>query len=134
MESFAILSGYITNEPEVKVAGNGKTVINFSVSVYAKFKKDGDKKHVSFMNCEYWPIDKIDGNVQREIAKLEKGTLISFKAEPIQDRWEQDGKKNSKIKFNVEGFIDVIKHHSKKSETEPAEEPTQFIEDDDCPF
>ena len=119
MENFAILSGYITNDPETKTIPSGKTVIDFTLSVYAKFKKDGDKKHVSFFNCTYWPQEKPEGNIQREVAKLVKGLPVVFKAEPIQERWEKEGQKNSMVKWNVEGWVEVLKRPEKA---------------DDCPF
>jgi len=131
MESFAVLSGYITNDPEVKTTPTGKTVIEFTLSTYARFKKDGDKKWVSFMNCTYWPNEKPEGNIQREIAKLVKGELVIFKAEPIQERWEKDGQKNSMIKWNVEGWVELMKRHNSESTKKPDQQEPDL---DDCPF
>lgn len=113
------LNGYVVGEPNVKTTTTGKTVIDFSISVYAKFRKDGDKKYVSFFDCVYWPNEKY---IQSEVAKVEKGALLAFDAEPIQERWEDNGNKRSRIKFNVNGFLSVMKHHSsKESQAEPVE-------------
>jgi len=132
MESFAVLSGYITDNPKTETTPTGKTVMNFTLSVYARFKKQEDgKKHVSFFNCIYWPNEKPEGNIQREVAKLVKGELVIFKAEPVQERWEKDGQKHSIIKWNVDGWVELMKHHKAESTGKPDQ---QDIDPDDCPF
>lgn len=131
-----ILSGYVCGEPEVKTTLSGKTIINFSLSVYAKFKKskdDENKKHVSFLNIQYWPYDKQPGMVQTEINKIKKGELLAFNAEPIQERWEQDGNKRSRIIFNVEGFISVL-HHRQKTSEPATKETTQLAKKESAPW
>ena len=127
MESFAILSGYVTNDPEVKQITTGKTIINFSLSVYDPFKKDGDRRWVSFIDCEYWPKEAPEGNVEREIEKIVKGALLNLKARPIQDRWEQDGQKRSKIKFIVDGWPDSVHHHQKPGNASSQTEEDEIL-------
>lgn len=135
------LKGYVVGEaPIVNTTPNGATVVKFSLSVYDPFlksKEDNTRKYVSFFNCENWPTDKIEGNVQKEIAKLVKGAYIAFDARPVQDRWEQEGQKRSNVKFIVEGFIEVL-HHNPKPATQ--QQPTPQVPDgpptfdDDIPF
>ena len=127
------LEGYVVGDPEIKNTTNGSTVIKFGISSPARFKKDPEdqnKKYYSFFDIVYWPNDKISGNVQREINKIQKGERLSFWAEPIQNRWEQDGQKRSRVVFQIDGFIDVLHHIGGKSQDQPQEtEP-----EDDCPF
>lgn len=128
------IQGYVVGTPEVKEVGD-KTVIKFSISAPARFKKDREdntKKHYSFFECEYWPNDRIPGNIQKEIAKVVKGERLSFHAEPIQDRWEQDGNKRSKIVFHVDGFLDRL-HHIGGTNSSPVESNDDRFEDD-VPF
>jgi single-stranded DNA-binding protein len=134
------LKGYVVGDaPEVKTTPSGATVVKFSLSVYDPFlknKEDNTRKYVSFFNCENWPTDKIEGNVQKEIAKLAKGSYIAFDARPVQDRWEHEGQKRSNVKFIVEGFIEELHHPVRASQQQQPEQapdvPPTF--DDDIPF
>ena len=130
------LEGYVVGEPKTEVTQSGYTVIRFSISSPARFKKDPadqNKKWYSFFDIVYWPTDKIEGNIQREVAKVVKGARLSFWAEPLQDRWEQDGNKRSRVVFQVDGFLDVMHHiGGKKQEEQPAAEQPSY--DDDVPF
>lgn len=125
------LTGYVCKDPKVETTKTGKTVINFTLSVYAKFRKDGDKKYVSFFDCVYWPNEKY---IQSEVAKVEEHALLCFDAEPIQERWEDNGNKRSRIKFNVSGFLSVMKHHSSKESQEQTPIENQGPPDDDMAF
>lgn len=121
------LKGYVVGEPQIKATNGGLTIIDFSISVRARFKKDSEdssKKHSSFFNCTCFPKDLGDGSIQREIAKVVKGNLIAFDAEPIQERWEHDGQKRSKVSFNVDGFIDVLYRHNHDHSTPDVDKPT----------
>ena len=134
------LKGYVVGDaPEVKTTQSGATVVKFSLSVYDPFlksKEDNTRKYVSFFNCENWPTDKIEGNVQKEIAKLTKGAYIAFDARPVQDRWEHEGQKRSSVKFIVEGFIEVLHHNPKPAQQQQPDQtpdsPPTF--EDDIPF
>jgi single-stranded DNA-binding protein len=119
------MQGWICTDPEVKDIG-GKTVIRFQLSVSAKFKKDGDKKWKSFFSIDYWPVDKVPGNVQKEVAKLHKGLEVTFEAEAIQERWEKEGQKHSAVKFVVDGWVRIL--------APDTNEPPAQSDPDDSPF
>jgi single-stranded DNA-binding protein len=125
----ATLTGYITNDPQVKHTTTGKTVINFTLSVYAKFRKDQQtgKKWVSFFNCQYFPSEKPEGNIQKEIANIVKGARVVFDAEPVQERWQdqQSGQNQSMIRWNVEGWVNVLHHINQQNNTQAAPQPQQ---------
>ena len=130
--------GWTTSEPEVKVTPNGATLISISVAIKDDYKKDTDgKPYTSFLDLEYWPNAKVEGNVQAEIAKLRKGLPVLFFAKPMQERWDQDGQKRSRFKFVVDGWIEVLEHH-KKDPSKPAPEagqnPGDWGDDGDIPF
>jgi len=115
METSATIKGWIIADPKVE-SFSGKRVIKFTVSTKARFKKDGDKKYTNFFDIVYWPNDKITGNVDAEIDKLHKGIPVCFQAEPMQDRWEKDGQKHSRVIFNVDGWVDVLDY---KKDSQP---------------
>lgn len=120
--------GWTVNDPEVKTTPTGKTVVRFSISTKAKFRKDDKGKYTSFFDIVYWPNDQVDGNVQREIAKLRKGLPIVFDAEPQQERWESEGQKRSRVVFVVEGWVEVLEHHKKE------DQPPTYEPNDEIPF
>jgi single-stranded DNA-binding protein len=130
------LKGYVVGEaPETKQVSSS-TKISFSIGVYDPFlksKEDNTRKYVSFFNCETWPRDK---DVQGEVSKLSKGEYISFDARPVQDRWEHDGQKLSRIRFIVDGFIEVLHHPAKPAQQQQPDQtpdsPPTF--EDDIPF
>lgn len=128
------LKGYVARDPEIINTNSGATVIKFGLSVrdpWLKDKQDSSKHHTSFFDIECWPIDKIEGNVQRHVAKIVKGAYLAFDARPVQDRWEKDGQKHSRIKFVTEGFVEALHHPNSNRQAEPQNEE---VEEDAVPF
>jgi len=140
MQTNAQIIGYITGDVKQKTIGQ-LTVYEFSVSSKARFKKDSDgKKWTNFYECQLWATEKN----QSESSKLIKGNYVAFDAEIVQDRWEKDGQKASKIRFSVDGWITELKHRhdASKPEISGNNQPVnqnQFIDDipgydDQVPF
>ena len=88
-----ILVGRITAEIELAYTPSGAAYSNFSLAVNRKYN---DKEEVSFINCTSW-------NKTAEIMSqyCKKGSQVAVSGELIQDRWEKDGQKQSKIKVVV---------------------------------
>lgn len=120
------ISGWICTDPTTHDVG-GKTVIRFQLSVSARFKKDGDKKWKSFFSVDYWPVDRVTGNVQKEVAKLHKGLEVTFDYELIQERWEKEGVKHNAVKLVVDGWVRILAPDTN-------EPPAQQASEDDSPF
>jgi single-strand DNA-binding protein len=108
------LKGNLTRDAEVKSTQTGKTVINLGLAVNRR-KKVGDtwKDDPHFFDITYWPSEKPEGNIQREVAKLSKGKQVIFDAHPEQQRWEKDGQSHSKVVFVVEGWVNVVEFQRK---------------------
>jgi len=88
--------GRLTRDPEVKQTTTGKDVASFSLAINDGW---GDKKSVSFIDCEAW------GKTAEIMGKYcSKGKQIAVTGRLKQDSWEKDGQKRSKIKIVVESM------------------------------
>jgi len=124
------LVGRMTGDPEVKSLQSGTSVCSFSLAVNYTYSKDGEKKEqVSFFNCSAWSKR---GEIIAQYFK--KGDRIGIVGRLVQDTWEdQDGKKRSAVKINVDEFMFL---NNKKTESSPAnvQESNQSFNDDNIPF
>lgn len=92
-------TGNVTRDPDVKDVGGSK-VAKFSIAVNRFFKKNGEKvQQASFFDFEAWgaQVDIIESYVK-------KGSKVSVLGEAVQDTWEQDGQKRSKVFFRVDNI------------------------------
>lgn len=123
-----IISGRITNNPELKVTANGKYVISFSLAVTR------DKENTDFINCVAF------GKTAELINQYtEKGNRIMVNGSLRVDNYEVDGKKQYRTYVLVSN-IDIIDFKGKKEDTK--EKADKFfdnaqgitINEDDLPF
>lgn len=105
----------LTKDAEVKTFDNGGSIIRLSVANNYATKKNGEwVDETSFFeirhNCKSTGIVKF----------LTKGTQVAIDGSVRQERWEKDGKKNSKVYFLADS-IQLIgsKVDNKKSEDIP---------------
>lgn len=86
------LLGRLTRDCEVKTFNNGGNVINFDIAVNRSVKK-GDEwvDEANFFAIRY-------STKSTKIAEyLKKGTQVVINGYLKQEKWEKDGKQNSKI-------------------------------------
>jgi len=115
-----VLMGNATRDPEVRQTNSGKTVANLTLAVN---KKTGGEETVAFVDVTLWERTA-------EIAQqyITKGSNLLIEGELVQDNWEQDGQKRSKLKVNAHRMVMVGK---KEAESEPVAAATRA---DDSPF
>jgi len=96
--------GNLTRDPDVATTSSGKTVLKFSIAQTTRRKnettgqwEDGD---ASFFDVEFWPSDP-----QYWIKRLGKGTGVVVIGELKQDRWEKDGKTNSRVVIRASSIV-----------------------------
>ena len=89
------LMGNLTRDPELKYTATGKAVCNLSIANNRVFSKNGEKAtEVSYFDVEVW------GVVAENCAKyLTKGNGIIVEGRLRQDRWEKDGKTQSRVRI-----------------------------------
>ena len=87
----------LTREAELKFTSSGTAILKFSIAVNRSVKK-GEKweDEVSFFDCTMF--GKMAESVNRY---LEKGKQISVLGELVQNRWEKDGQKHSRVEIIV---------------------------------
>lgn len=91
------IMGNLTKDPELKYIASGKAVCNLSVANNRVYTSNGQKTtEVSYFDVEVW------GVVAENCAKyLAKGRGIIVEGRLRQDRWEKDGKTQSRVRISA---------------------------------
>ena len=91
------IMGNLTRDPELRYTPAGKAVCNLSLANNRVYTSNGQKTtEVSYFDVEVW------GVVAENCAKyLAKGRGIIVEGRLRQDRWEKDGKTQSKVKISA---------------------------------
>lgn len=89
------IMGNLTRDPELKYTNSGKSVCNLSIANNRIYTSGGQKvTEVSYFDVEVW------GPVAENCAKyLSKGRGIIVEGRLRQDRWERDGKTQSRVRI-----------------------------------
>lgn len=89
------MMGNLTRDPELKYTNSGKSVCNLSIANNRIYTSNGEKvTEVSYFDIEVW------GAVAENCAKyLSKGRGIIVEGRLKQDRWEKDGKTQSRVRI-----------------------------------
>lgn len=130
------ISGNLARDPEVKFLPSGMAVCEFSIAVSDYYKpKDGEGKEIAyFFDCKSW------GKQGEVIAKhFAKGKPIAVSGKLVQETWEKDGQKRSKVLVNVDTFIfcggEKRSGDAPPKSNAPAKDPDlDPAEQDDIPF
>ena len=89
--------GNLTRDPELKSMPSGKGVCRMSIANNRIYTKNGERvTEVSYFDIEVW------GVVAENCAKyLKKGSGIIVEGRLRQDRWEKDGKTQSRVRITA---------------------------------
>ena len=89
------IMGNLTRDPELKTIPSGKSVCSLSIANNRVFNKNNERvTEVSYFDVEVWGI------VAENCAKyLKKGSGIIVEGRLKQDRWEKDGKTQSRVRI-----------------------------------
>jgi single-strand DNA-binding protein len=91
------IMGNLTRDPELKNISAGKSVCTLSIANNRVYSKNNEKvTEVSFFDVDVW------GAVGENCAKyLKKGSGIIVEGRLKQDRWEKDGKTQSRVRITA---------------------------------
>ncbi len=91
------IMGNLTRDPELKYTPSGKSVCSLSIANNRVYTSNGEKKtEVSYFDVEVW------GVVAENCAKyLAKGRGIIVEGRLRQERWEKDGKTQSRVRISA---------------------------------
>lgn len=132
-----MLSGRITNEPELRQSANGTAVLRFGIAVNRNKKnQQGEWEEVpNFFDCAM-----IGNRANGLSGYLHKGMKIAVEGELRQDTWTaKDGSKRSKVEIYVNNleFMDSKPQSQQQPQYVQAtyyEQPQSGMYQDDLPF
>ncbi|MBF0594146.1 MAG: single-stranded DNA-binding protein [Candidatus Omnitrophica bacterium] len=91
------IMGNLTRDPELKTIPSGKSVCSLSIANNRIYSKNNEKvTEVSYFDVEVWGV--IAENCARY---LKKGSGIIVEGRLKQDRWEKDGKTQSRVRISA---------------------------------
>lgn len=127
MINFAAIQGRLTKEPELKYTSSGTAIMNLSIASDRYAGKDKPKE-TSFFDAVFF-----GKMAEAKHHHLFKGQMIAIVGELKQDRWEKDGKANSKIQI-IGNTLEILQWRDSgaKPETSPAGDDDEFH--DGVPF
>lgn len=98
--------------PEIKYFGSGSHRTRFVLKVNRNYQKSGEDKKVSFISCEVWgkPAENLFNRKGNGVGEL------GITGELVQDRWEKDGQKQSRVYINV-SRIDYLRNGDDQQQT-----------------
>lgn len=117
------LVGTLIKDAELKTVGNGFNILTMGIANnYSQKKNDVYEQEVNFFDC------RLFGKVAQALAPyMTKGTKVALCGKLRQERWEKDGKKNSKVYVFVEDiqFIGGKTGGNNNSNPAPQSSPVQ---------
>ena len=116
------IMGNLTRDPELKYTNSGKSVCNLSIANNRVYSSGGERvTEVSYFDVEVW------GAVAENCAKyLSKGSGIIVEGRLRQDRWERDGKTQSRVRIAANNVHFLPRRgESSVRQNEPDFEPSQ---------
>ena len=100
MSSFnrVVLMGHLTRDPELRFTAGKKAVCDVGIAVNDRYKK-GDEwvETVDYFELTFW-----GRNAEVVNEYLAKGSPLLVEGKLKQETWEKDGKRQSKVKVNVD--------------------------------
>lgn len=89
------IMGNLTRDPELKFVPSGKSVCSLSIANNRVYTSKGEKTtEVSYFDVEVW------GTAAENCSKyLKKGSGVIVEGRLRQDRWEKEGKTQSRVRI-----------------------------------
>ena len=119
MSSFnrVVLMGHLTRDPELRFTAGKKAVCDVGVAVNDRYKK-GDEwvETVDYFELTFW-----GRNAEVVNEYLTKGSPLLVEGKLKQETWEKDGKRQSKVKVNVDQ-LKMLGGNRSSSESEESRE------------
>lgn len=144
MLNVVVLTGRLTDTPELKTTGSGTSVCSFSIAVERRYKS-GEERQADFINIVTWRA------TAEFVSKyFKKGQMIAIEGS-IQTRRYQDKEGKNRTAFEVVAnnvqFADFARRDGESTGGAPAATPASFSNadagdftsiddgmDDDLPF
>src|SRR3989338_9133570 len=110
------IMGNLTRDPEIKYIPSGKAVCGLSIANNRVYTKNGEKvTEVSYFDVDVW------GPAAENCSKyLTKGSGIIVEGRLRQDRWEKDGKTQSRVRITANAVHFLPKKQNNTIGPDPA--------------
>jgi len=115
------IMGNLTKDPEVKSTPSGKAVCSLSIANNRVYMKNTEKvTEVSYFDVEVW------GPMGENCAKyLKRGSGLIVEGRLKQDRWEKDGKTQSRVRI-IANNIHFMPKQQRSDDGHAAEQAPKF--------
>ena len=111
------IMGNLTRDPELKTTTSGKSVCKMSIANNRVYVKNNEKvTEVSYFDIDVWGV--VADNC---VKYLKKGRGIIVEGRLRQDRWEKDGKTQSRVTITANSIHFMPR--TKEDGAGPAQEP-----------
>ena len=121
--------GNLTRDPELKYTPSGKSVCSLSIANNRVYIKNSEKiTEVSYFDVEVW------GAVAENCTKyLSKGSGIIVEGRLKQDRWEKDGKTQSRVRISANNIHFLPKKSPGEQSSAPSSSTNRLAPSNDAP-
>lgn len=120
-QNYVSVAGNLVRHPESKTVGSGAVIVKFDVAVTKKTKKnDNWEEENSFFTIKKWQ----DKNENLDL--LKKGQKVRIIGELKQERWEKDGKNQSRVVIMANDISIVQNCYQKKEVQEEFQDDIPF--------
>lgn len=118
------LVGRLTKDSELKYTNSGFQITTFTLASSRSVKKNDQwEEESNFFDC------KLLGKRGETLSQyLKKGTQMAISAELVQERWEQEGQKRSKIVLIVNN-IQLLGGNKKEAQQDNNQSQNRFQDD-----
>ena len=115
------IMGNLTRDPEIRYTPAGKAVCNMSIANNRVYTKNSEKvNEVSYFDIEVW------GAMGENCAKyLTRGSGIIVEGRLKQDRWEKDGKTQSRVRISANSVHFLPKRQGEGGPSQPPQGRSQ---------
>ena len=94
------LIGRLTKDAELKTFDSGFGVLNFTVTTNRSYKKNDQRvEEASYIDWKYF-----SKGASKLSEYVKKGTQVAVEGSLIQESWEKDGQKRSRLVIQVENL------------------------------
>ena len=114
-------SGNLTRDPELKYTPNGTAVLNVTIAVSRRFKKNDEvQTETAFIDSVAW-----DSGAEAIANHFNKGDNIIVHGSMQQEEWtdKESGQKRTKLKLRIEEFEFPQGNKKKEGGSPPADAP-----------
>ena len=118
------IMGNLTRDPEMKYTPSGKAVCSLSIANNRVYTKNNEKvTEVSYFDVEVW------GLAAENCSKyLLKGSGIIVEGRLRQDRWEKDGKTQSRVRITANAVHFLPKKQNNGGDSDPSASSERAME------